>query len=208
MSDATIQRLQSDLKTIRQAAGIDFPFNRAQFPVKYIYAVSGLTAAAWAWFAINAAPLLLIGVFIFLLFAPAVLYGMTKAAHSKKAKEELCETTKRASGQLIRNFFSYAIAGILGGSLGIWLKISYGLDIKGFFLIVSIFVGTVGFILALNDRNALSALPVGAVLIVVALLWLLTPIPFLVLFGLFWFITHILEVVMWKIRLRQLDQWE
>jgi hypothetical protein len=209
MSAETYQRLESDLKTIRQAAGIDFPFNRTQIPIKITYAVSGLVAATWAWFATGVSIPLLVAVFIVLLIAPAITHAAIKAKRSKAEFEKMVhQASKDGYSWLAKLFISELIAAIAGASISIWLVITHGLEFKEMLLIIFTFIGTACFIISFYDRNQRSILSAGVGLFGVALLWLLTSIDLLILVGFFWFVAFMLETIIVRFRLRQLDQWE
>ncbi|MGE5645261.1 MAG: hypothetical protein ACM336_05655 [Acidobacteriota bacterium] len=192
MSDPNLERLRSDLQTIHEAAGLDFPYLPVHVRAAFVLALSGLACAAWAWFARDLALPLRMAGFLSLLFAPVIVYACAKRIPAP------CDSRRVRS----ESGFSIPYLAVSAGGLALmlWLVLGYGLPPK-VGLVVLCATQAVYWCTVKGD-----VLSLGIVLL--PLLWFWTPLPLDVLVALFLAAGSLGRAAAWRHELKTLGQWE
>jgi hypothetical protein len=200
MTDPNLERLRDDLQTIREAAGLEFPYQPAHVRTAVVFALSGLVCAVWAWFAHDLpVPFRVLG-FASLLFAPVIIY-----AHVKRIPTPRDPRRVRAETGLSIPYLAVCVGGIV---LMLWLVRGHALPPRIALVVLCAMQAVYWCTSASNDRLMRSAWTAGMGIVLLPLLWLWTPLPLDVLVGLFLAAGSLGRAAVWRHELKKLGQWE
>jgi hypothetical protein len=199
MSQDSLQRIQEDLQTLKAATGLEFPYEPAHVRVAYVFALSALAAAVFAFLAQDLwAGWRLAAEVALVLVSTGVYANLRKVPPPGDARQ-----AREVSG-FTPLFLALSVGSI---ALVVWLAKTQGLASGSAMLIIGVIFAAYSVTAATKDKRLRSWYFAGAGAVLVPIAFLATGLPLDLLVFLMLSISVGGQALVWRAQLRALGRW-